>query len=286
MNMQYRISSVKYPGRENLTIEELLDSKRRDFDSMSDPARKSVAILNFASWLHRMVKATIPKFSLDRGFEFCNVVRYGERQCLLQSVLISGMLQRAGADAGIEMVFKSIKGEISNNGHVCVLLKMPNGKDVIIDASDPDPLARQQGLMTRVNNDYMFVLPVYEGSSSMIIYYKDLYGHGRLMPSAVRTLDLLFVNSQFWYYRGERVPGGLLYGKDKTSSGLALAGANLETSVKLCPRNPLSLYMLGRVYLDQGDKETAKKLIGRAMFLYGEYGYVPDGPKEFWRLVR
>lgn len=67
-----------------------LEEKTAHLDKTSNSAQRAQAELQLAAELHRMVKAVIPRFSLGRGFEFANVVKLGERQCFLQSVLIAG----------------------------------------------------------------------------------------------------------------------------------------------------------------------------------------------------
>jgi len=57
---------------------------------------------------------------------------------------------------------------------------------------------------------------------------------------------LRFIQSQFWYYRGERAPGGLL--AEKSDDGWPRRRTRCAPSVRLCPKNPLAVYMLGRVY--------------------------------------
>jgi hypothetical protein len=235
------------------------------------------------AWLHRMVKSTIPRFSLDRGFEFCSVVRYGERQCFLQAVLIAGLLQRSGVRAGVAMVYRNLHGQETNNGHAVTLVRLSDGRDLIVDASDPEPFARQQGLYVRAGG-YRYVDPVYEGRTGRIASYRTVPEKGKLSPAQVRTLDLAFIRSQFWYYRGERREGGLL-SRAKTPAGLAAAAADLRKSVSLCPRNPLAVYMLGRVYHAQGKAEEAHRLFERAHRLYAAAGWVPAGPRQYLALT-
>jgi hypothetical protein len=234
--------------------------------------------------VHRVVKGTIPRFSLDRGFEFCNVVRYGERQCFLQAVLIAGLLQRMGVPAGIAMVYRNIQGQETNNGHAVTLVRLADGRDLIVDASDPEPFARQQGLFVRVN-DYQYADPIYEGASGKIVAYRSVPGRARLAPRQVRTLDLPFIRSQFAYYRGERRTGGLL-ARAKTRSGLAAAEKDLRTSVAFCPRNPLAVYMLGRARLAQGRTQDARPILQRAHDLYARFGWVPPGPRQYLAAAR
>lgn len=279
MEKAYKSSNRAYPGKEKLGLESLMEAKRCDFSHIKDINTKTTAQINFASWLHRTIKTIIPRFSLDRGFEFCNVVRYGERQCFLQSVLIAGLLQKTGVNAGVVMVYKNIKGAQTNNGHAVVLVKLPDGKDIIVDASEPEPFARQRGLFVKTM-DYRYVDPVFEDRSDKIVYFKPAYGTGKIGTSKVKTLDTAFLDSQFWYYRGERVVGGIIASK-KTHEGLARSASCFETSMKRCPNNPLTVYMLGRVYLDQGRMTLAKQTLNRAKSLYMRFGWVPDGMRVF-----
>lgn len=284
MEKAYKSSNRAYPGKEKLGLESLMYAKRLDFDRIKNANIKTTAQINFASWLHRTIKTIIPRFSLDRGFEFCNVVRYGERQCFLQSVLIAGLLQRAGVNAGVVMVYKNIRGEQTNNGHAVVLVKLPDKKDIIVDASEPEPFARQRGLFVRTM-DYRYVDPVYEDKSDKIRCFKPSSGSGKIETARVKTLDTAFLDSQFWYYRGERANGGLLASK-KTHEGLEKSARCFETSMKRCPQNPLTVYMLGRVYLDQGRTALARQTLYRAKSLYMRFGWVPEGLRVFLAKAR
>jgi hypothetical protein len=282
----YKRNITPAPGKEHFTLEDVLKEKQKEFEAVSDIKLKTEGETKLAAWLHKLIKTIIPKFSLDRGFEFYNVTAFNERQCFLQSVLIAGMLQSAGVDAGTVMIYKNLKGEPSNNGHAAVLVKLPDGHDVIVDASDPEPFQRQQGIFAFMYaGQYIYADPVYENSTPTIIGYKTPWGGRQIDIPRIKTLGLDFINSQFWYYRGERVPGGLL-STVKTPEGLEMAKSNLQTSVNLCPWNPLAVYMLGRAYYAQGDIKDARPLLERAAVLYNKYGLLPDGPKEYLNLIR
>ena len=275
---------ARSPETRRLTLASFLQHERHKLSLSTKESQRAKAEAELSAWVHRFVKSAIPKFSLDRGFEFRNVVRYGERQCFLQSVLAAGLLQRMDVEAGVVMVYRSTCGEESNNGHAVTLVKLSNGRDIILDASDPEPFARQMGLFAR-RSDYVYVNPVYAGQSPRILCYKTSTGSIRIPTSRLRTMDYDFIRSQFYYYRGERVPGGLL-AANKTSSGLAAATRNLRTSVSLCPKNPLAVYMLGRAYLCQGDIDQARMQLERANGLYERFGWVPPGAIEYLDLAR
>ncbi|RYG46634.1 hypothetical protein EON79_09600, partial [bacterium] len=193
--------------------------------------------------LHEAIKKAIPKFSLDRGFEFRETVSRGERQCFLQSVLLAGLMQRSGFDAGVAMVWKNDKGSTSNNGHAVPIVRTKEG-DLIVDCSDPTPFMKHQGLyISDGNKGYRFVQPRYKGDAI------STYLAGG--PVVARGLGLDFLRSQFDFYRGERAPGGFL-AAPKTASGLAASARYLERAQKECPENALAVYVLGRVYARQG----------------------------------
>jgi hypothetical protein len=269
---------TKKPG-----LEAALETKRQELFRITDRSKRADAEAAFGAALHRMVKQVIPRFSLDRGFEFCSVIRYGERQCFLQAVLIAGMLQRAGADAGVVMVYQNPHGRESNNGHAVTLLRLANGQHVLVDASEPEPFPRQQGLFVRCG-DYQYVEPVFDPRSARILRYRLASGRGEVATSRVSSLDLRFVRSMFWYYRGERQPGALL-SRSKTAPGLAAARHDLQKSVEWCARNPLAVYMLGRVYLAEGKDREAGRQIARGFQLYSRFGWVPSGPKQYYLLA-
>jgi hypothetical protein len=280
----YARARVKPAGKERLTLPQVLDQDRQELAAVGDARGRAKVELREAGWLHRVVKAILPTFSLTRGFEFRHAVTYGERQCFLQSVLIAGMLQRIGAEAGVVMVFRNAAGAESNNGHAAVLLKLSDGGDVLVDASDPTPFMRHRGIMARTGH-YRYLTPVYDGASTRIVSYRDVRAT-RPMPAAqVAPLDLAFVRSQFWYYRGERAAGGIL-SPHPTTVGLRASARYLEASVRACPGNPLAEYMLGRVYLKQGRTAQAERVLTKAQQHYAQYGWVPAGPKEYLALAR
>lgn len=283
MDKAYDNTKFRYPGKESLDLNSLLSAEKQELDAISDPAKKTYAEIQLGAWVHRYIKTVIPKFSLDRGFEFTNTVALGERQCFLQSVLIAGLLQDMGVNAGVVMVYKNLEGQETNNGHAVTLVKLPDGHDIIVDASEPEPFARQRGLFVRVG-DYRYVDPIYEKDSSKIGSYTLAGSRGRVSPSSVSTLDYDFLRSQFWYYRGERTSGGII-SASKTRTGLQESERHLLTSVKICSQNPLSVYMLGRTYYAEGKKTLSRKSIGDAYRLYSRFGWVPQGEIEYLALT-
>ena len=61
-------------------------------------------------------------------------------------MIIAGLAQDMGVNAGVVMVYKNIEGAPTNNGHAVALFKLAEGKDIIVDASDPIPFVEQKGL--------------------------------------------------------------------------------------------------------------------------------------------
>lgn len=277
MSDAYAHSKYRFPGKEKLAFEQLLRIKRADMAAIADKNKRAEAEIALGAWVHRLIKTVIPRFSLDRGFEFFNVMKYGERQCFLQSVLIAGLLQGMGVDAGAVMVYRNPVGQESNNGHAVVLVKLSNGRDIVVDASEQVPFARHQGLFVRASG-YRYVEPVYARGSNKIISYRA--GSQTIPDAKVRPLDFGFIRSQFWYYRGERAKDGLLAPRP-TRQGLASSASALETSVKLCPGNPLAVYMLGRTYRALGKPRLAEYRFQQAAKLYATYGWVPRDVKPY-----
>lgn len=239
----------------------------------ADAARKT------ALWLHRTVKAVIPRFSLERGFEFFNAVRLGERQCLLQSVLIAGLLQEVGLEAGVVMVWRNPQGQESNLGHATALLRLPDGAQVLVDASEPTPFTPHQGLYLwdALDRSYRFVEARFDDQGQVQAYTR--LDNGRPLPFAQAfPMDVAFLRSQFSYYRGERAPGGFL--GPSTPEGLATSARFLEQAVQLQPKNPLAVYVLGHVYRKQGRLEAAKQQFRQGYQLYQAQGHLPPGPQQ------
>lgn len=279
----YRRSGTNLSG-EKLGLDESLSALARNLACTQSGDARAYAEMEIAARLHSLIKQIIPRFSLDRGYEFHNVVQYGERQCLLQSVLITSMLQKIGINAGVVMVFRNDHGELSNNGHAVVLMKLSNGQDILVDASHAEPFPRLQGLLVRAPN-YQYVSPVYSGASSTITRYRPVANSNSISPSHVWTLNYAYLRSQFWYYRGERAVGGVL-AAHPTAAGLAASTRFLRQSISLCPQNALAVYMLGRSYLAQGDTAQARALLSRSNAEYARCGWVPDGPRQYLATAR
>lgn len=270
-----RTPAARLPGHPELSWAGAVRLRRGELAAARDPARRARLERDTAAWLHRAVKAVIPKFSLDRGFEFAHAVRLGERQCLLQSVLIAGMLREMGAEAGTAMVWKNERGQESNLGHVVTVLRLTGGGDLLVDASDPTPFMRHGGLLLRVGGGYRFVEPRYDAQSRITGYAA---GGGALTPAQVQPLDPAYVRSQFDYYRGERVPGGFI--GPSTPAGLSASARYLERALQRQPGNPLAAYVLGHVYRKQARLADARRQYERAFRLYRAAGHVPERVTE------
>ncbi len=254
-----------------------MDAAKVRLDAITDLKARADKERVLCTSLHKSLKKQIPRFSLDRGFEFSNTVKLGERQCFLQSVVIASLLQRAGVAAGVAMVWRNEKGDFCNNGHAVTVARLADGSDILVDASDPTPFMTHRGLMVRVpaQGGYAYVEPVYD-NAHRITAYRSLRAGKTVPPPAVALLDEAFLRSQFTYYRGERTPGGLFTPPLATAKGLAQSERRLKQSVSECPQNPLAVYMLGKVQERLGENIPASKSYTRAYSLYSRYGWVPD----------
>jgi len=275
--------AAKLPGYQQLSLVEALAQRKQELAALKDVAARTKLELDTGAWLHKLVKSTILKFSLDRGFEFTYAVTNSERQCLLQSVLIAGMLQDMGIQAGAYMVWKNNKGQVSNLGHVTAIIKLSDGRDVEIDASEPTPFFTHQGIFAPINGKYQFAQPVFNADNTISAYQVVATGQ-TVKPAAVTPLSFDYLRSQFYYYRGERAPGGFL-AAPKTPEGLAASQRFLEQAVQYAPENPLATYVLGSVLLREGQTQAARSYIQKGYQLYQQYGYIPDGPKAAMALA-
>jgi hypothetical protein len=269
------------------SLDAALDSRAAAIRAASGDARAQLE-RDTAAWAHRFIKKVIPKFSLERGFELANVVRTGERQCLAQSFIVSGLLQRAGLQAGAVMVWSNPKGQQSNLGHVVSIVRLSSGSggagggtDLLVDASDPTPFMRHQGLLLKTGERYSFVVPTYSVGDS-ISGYTVAGGGGRLAVSATAPLTLSYLHSQFDYYRGERATGGILgTGTHKaTPAGLKLSALYFGRALQDDPQNALASFMLGRVLQRQGQLALARAQYLKANALYLAQGHMPKGVPE------
>ncbi len=259
----------------------MIDTRRDTLDTAANPRQRAQAEMALASTLHHWIKTSMPIFSLQEGFEFSNVARHRERQCLLQSVLLASLLQEANVDAGVVMVNKNAGGHSSNNGHCVTLLKLADGTDVLVDASDRQPFVRHEGLFAKdsVLKNYRYVEPVFQGDTPIIVSYQTPDHDIKIAARPIRPLDTDFLRSQFDFYRGERTAGGLL-DAHPTDDGLAKEAHYLRSSVHACPQNPLSVYMLGRVEWRRTHPSEARRQLARAARLYQGAGWVPSGLRD------
>ncbi|MEN6370548.1 MAG: hypothetical protein ABFD64_00910 [Armatimonadota bacterium] len=272
-----------FSGWKGTNLKDMLDSEGNKLNSITDNTKRAKEELAFSAGLHRFIKIGVPNFSLDRGYEFYYMQNRGERQCFLQSMLLAGMLQRAGVNTGVAMVYKNAGGEQSNNGHAVDLVRLSNGHDIILDASEQEPFVKQQGLFVKETH-YAYVNPVFTSSSNEIMGYRSASDNETIALAKVKALDYDFLHSQFWFYRGERAIGGLIL-MPKTADGLKRSEEVLQTSVKICPENPLSVFTLGRVYIAEDKMDQARESVADARGLYQKFGWMPTGIKEYIALL-
>jgi hypothetical protein len=270
-----------FPDQGNRDLTTYLKFKANEFKKISNPSERAKAETEFGGDVWKLIKKTITKFSLDRGYEFTSVVRTGERQCLLQSVLVSGLLQAAGVNAGTAMVFRNISGDESNCGHVVAVLRRSDSKDILVDCSDPEPFVEQQGLLMgdRTLSTYRFLRPQYAPDHTILGYRPDT-GGPTVTPDKISPLSTNYLRSQFEYYRGERAPNGFIQGAAATPDGLRDSLGHLEKAKTYCPDNALAMYVYGRVLWKLGQKAAATTALKSAYDLYRQYGHVPDGMLE------
>jgi hypothetical protein len=271
--------SFPFKGQESHDLKSFCSWARNHFNEIKEPRVRAEEEQSISIELHRLIKTIIPKFSLERGYEFHNVVRSGERQCFLQSVLIASLLQSMDISAGLLMVFKNERGEESNNGHAVVLERLADGKDLLVDASESAPFATHQGLFCRTHEGYRYVLPQYNEKTGAILSYVSVSGKKIADRREVKTMDLSFIQSQFDVYRGEWTEGGF-HDKNKSTQGMETAAGYFQRSVSECPENPQALYFLARSYEELGQSAYALETYAKAMKLYTHYGWVPRSMKD------
>ena len=264
-------------GDSSGSLSEALDARAAAIRAASGESKVKLE-RGTATWAHTFIKKAIPKFSLERGFELANVVKTGERQCLAQSFIISGLLQRAGMQAGAVMVWANPEGKLSNLGHVVSTVRLNSGNDLLVDASDPTPFMRHLGLLVKTGERYTFVKPIYSADDSISGYTAADSG-SRLSVGATAPLTLSYLHSQFDYYRGERAIGGFMgtgVGK-ATPDGLKQSALYLKRAVQEDPQNALATFVLGHVLRRQGQLDLAKVQYQKASALYTAQGHMPGG---------
>jgi hypothetical protein len=275
-------AGLRYRDTPPTSLVSLLEEEKNKIAAIADPAGRAEAETRLAVFLHAAVKRAIPRFSLDRGFEFANAVRLGERQCFLQAVLISACLRRGGVDAGSLMVWANEKGRISNLGHAVAFVRLADGRILLVDASDPTPFVRHRGIYAFLAGRGRTFLRVEYASDAPSPTRLTAAGDGSEIPAdRLVGLPSSFLRSQFDYYRGERAPGGILApSKTRTPSGLENSIRLLSRSVSEDPANPLALYTLGRALRKAGREDEARRDIASAASLYRDAGYLPPGVRD------
>lgn len=259
------------------TLDEALSARKAALDAAKTPQEKDALARETAAWAHKFIKKAVPKFSLERGFEFGYLVKNGERQCLLQSTIIAALLQRAGLNAGLVMVWKSLSGQESNLGHVTSVLRLPSGAgDVQVDASEPTPFATHQGILAWGDGAYRFLTPKF-AADSVITAYDRADGQGSLKANALTFLGLNYLRSQYDYYRAERAPGGILgtFTGRATPEGLKKSEFYLRRALAAEPRNALATSVLGSVLRREGRTLEAAQQFRKAGALYAAQGHTP-----------
>lgn len=259
------------------TLQGALSARRAELAAATTPEARDRLARDTAGWAHRFIKKVVPRFSFERGFEFASIVKTGERQCLLQSTIIAALLQNAGLNAGLVMVWKSLSGQESNLGHVTSVLRLPSGAgDLQIDASEPQPVAAHQGILAWVSGDYRFLTPTFS-AGDLITGYERADGRGAVPARALTFLTLKYVRSQFDYYRAERATGGILGTGTghATEGGLKTSETYLRRALALEPRNALAASVLGSVLRREGRTLEAQQQYRKAAALYTTEGHVP-----------
>lgn len=260
------------------TLGAALDARKAELKAAKGQAKDALA-RETAVWAHIFIKKVVPKFSLERGFEFASIAQTGERQCLLQSTIIAALLQRAGLSAGLVMVWNSQSGQESNLGHVTSVLRLPGGAgDLEVDASDPTPTAKHRGVLAWAEGGSRFLKASF-GPGDVITAYARADGRGTVKPAELSFLSLGYARSQFDYYRGERAIGGLLgTGTGKASAeGLKLSEKWLKAALAEEPNNALAAGVLGNVWRKEGRNTEARAQYLKAAKIYAAQGHTPAG---------
>lgn len=241
-------------------------------------ARREARLVLALEEAHRHLKRAIPRFSLDRGFEFALTHRLGERQCFLQSVLLDSILHGAGIRSGTVMVYRNPQGAESNLGHACNLVKVGDHRFVLIDASHSAAKILHQGLYLRVAGEYRFVRP--REANGVIVGWQFESGDALRPAHSINPLDRDYLDSMFDYYRGERVPEGLLSAKP-TAAGLRQSIDFLSASVRHSGHNPLAMFQLARAHSKAGQHDAAREHAARAIAIYRRGGFTPGSVTAF-----
>lgn len=260
------------------TLGAALDARKADLRAAKGEAKDALA-RETAVWAHTFIKKAVPKFSLERGFEFASIAQTGERQCLLQSTLIAALLQRAGLSAGLVMVWNSQSGQESNLGHVTSVLRLPGSAgDLEVDASEPTPTAKHRGVLAWAEGGSRFLKASF-GPGDVITAYARADGRGTVNPADLTFLSLGYVRSQFAYYRGERATGGLLgSGTGRaTAEGLKRSEQWLKAALAEEPNNALAAGGLGNVWRKEGRNAEARAQYLKAAKIYAAQGHTPAG---------
>lgn len=225
-----------------LPFDAWVNQARRELKDLRGPALVAKRReLGEAAW--RSIKQSIRRFSLDRGFEFANVLNTGERQCLLQSVLIASFLHATGTSAGLVMVWENPRGQRSFLGHVAVLMPLDADRSILVDASEKVPFVTSGGIFARTGEHLRFLRPVYNAAGEIVEVRarSDRWPSKRISPLTWGT-----IRSLFHFYRGERAPDGYAF-PPGTPAGLAQSRQWLRRAVETDRTNVLAWHVLAIV---------------------------------------
>lgn len=243
-------------------------------DDSLNPEQKTNLQIAFAKELYNWIKKTLPRYSLDKGFELTNAALHSQRQCFLQAIILTSILHKNNIDAAIAMVNLNDNGSETNNGHAIVILKLPNGNDIILDGSAVTPFMNHLGIFVNTPDGYLYVKPVYMMGSNQISYYSSTADSQIIPTSSIIIFDLNFLRSQIYYYRGEQAKNGSISEKPN-KKGLSNSLIYLKIAYQYCPNNPLVLYILSKTYDLLDDNENASAWKTKAKNKYSSYGWVP-----------
>jgi len=166
-------------------LAEALARHRTQLAGFSD-LKETVALqLASAAWLHRMVQRVVshprpkPKSAFDPP---------GLWACISPwSVLLTGLLQELGLDAGIALEVR---------GRAVTILRLASGHDVLLDAANPTPFSQPGALLIwdSLAQDYRWVEVGYEADGSITSYTRQ--GDAWLLrPSDITPLSPAFLRS-------------------------------------------------------------------------------------------
>lgn len=179
---------------------------KSQLEAFTDLQERVVLEIATARWLHKTVRVVINRICLERNYQRAYPNSHEHQQGLLQSVLLAALMHEVGLNSGVVGVWMDQEGHLNEGSHTVALLRLANGRDLLVDAVSPEPFPRHKGIYIwdAQKGEYGRVETCYALDVVIVGYLRFCEGKA-LLPAEVAPLDLPYLYSQFARSRGEPI---------------------------------------------------------------------------------